>query len=555
MLIAAGTSPTIENNIFHNNQVDILVIRVEGGRPTIRRNVFYENLGNSCIGVYSGAPLIINNTFDRNNRGMYSFSSWTVAINNIVSNSAGYGIYGGYSNLSYNNVYNNNPDYLQAVPDTGNISADPLYLDADDAVFHLTEPSPCIDSGHPGPQYRDPDGSRNDMGAFPFSHEYPFVVNVRIDTTGDNLHILDPTPLVQWDYAIAGRAPLLASELEFGTDADWTDAELWAAPQVPGPTTTIEYGGAPIVIGNTYYVRIRVRVDTAWSEWRTVPFAFNRPPTSTNVDSPIGNAVSSTSRAYLTVHNASDADGDVLWYDFEVYEDSMLASLVDSTSRHPQEGYTGSGNTTWRTDVLTNENQRHWWRARAWDGYQYGGWSTAATFWLNAVNESPAPTVLAQPDTGDVIYELMPPLAWHVPIDPDPGDYMSSYTATIGLTPTFALKATESGISDTTFVWPDSLPRHITYYWTIRSFDSDGLSSVSDIWSFRITDYGDLNRDESLDVVDLNFLIEYLFLNGDPPDPLWTGDLNGDCFSDAVDMGYMIDLIFFNGPPAVRGCE
>jgi hypothetical protein len=57
------------------------------------------------------------------------------------------------------------------------IDADPLFADGENGDFHLawdnypTEDatkSPCIDSGHPHPQYNDPDGSRNDMGALPF---------------------------------------------------------------------------------------------------------------------------------------------------------------------------------------------------------------------------------------------------------------------------------------------------------------------------------------------------------------------------------------------------
>ena len=58
---------------------------------------------------------------------------------------------------------------------TGNIGGDPQFVDADgaddvigteDDDVHLLEGSPCIDTGHPAPQYQDIDGSRNDMGAY-----------------------------------------------------------------------------------------------------------------------------------------------------------------------------------------------------------------------------------------------------------------------------------------------------------------------------------------------------------------------------------------------------
>ncbi len=49
----------------------------------------------------------------------------------------------------------------------GNIDEDPLFIDADRGDYHLTEDSPCIDTGDPD-QPADPDGTRSDMGAFPY---------------------------------------------------------------------------------------------------------------------------------------------------------------------------------------------------------------------------------------------------------------------------------------------------------------------------------------------------------------------------------------------------
>ncbi|NQV18523.1 MAG: T9SS type A sorting domain-containing protein, partial [Armatimonadetes bacterium] len=58
----------------------------------------------------------------------------------------------------------------------GNIDDDPMFIDPSagngsaynglTAVWGLLEGSPCIDAGDPDPVYNDPDGSRNDMGAY-----------------------------------------------------------------------------------------------------------------------------------------------------------------------------------------------------------------------------------------------------------------------------------------------------------------------------------------------------------------------------------------------------
>jgi len=58
----------------------------------------------------------------------------------------------------------------------GNIDEDPMFIDQSagsgsaynglTAVWGLQEGSPCIDAGDPDPVYNDPDGTRNDMGAY-----------------------------------------------------------------------------------------------------------------------------------------------------------------------------------------------------------------------------------------------------------------------------------------------------------------------------------------------------------------------------------------------------
>lgn len=57
-------------------------------------------------------------------------------------------------------------------PGLGNLSVDPLFVDGL-SDFRLTEGSPCIDKGDPLSE-ADPDGTRADMGVFPFSQAAPF---------------------------------------------------------------------------------------------------------------------------------------------------------------------------------------------------------------------------------------------------------------------------------------------------------------------------------------------------------------------------------------------
>jgi hypothetical protein len=166
-----NSSPTIKNNIFFDNHPNREVVSLNSSGALITRNLFYNNGGISCVGLRLGSidGRIINNTFNRNNRGFFGICGGGTAINNIVTNSGEYGIYGLFSMQDFNLVYNNTLDYDGgAGPGANNISENPFYLDEVNNIYSLRDNSPCINAGNPDPQYNDPDGSRNDMGAYYF---------------------------------------------------------------------------------------------------------------------------------------------------------------------------------------------------------------------------------------------------------------------------------------------------------------------------------------------------------------------------------------------------
>jgi 6-phosphogluconolactonase (cycloisomerase 2 family) len=63
---------------------------------------------------------------------------------------------------------------------------------------------------------------------------------------------------------------------------------------------------------------------------------------------------------------------------------------------------------------------------------------------------------------------------------------------------------------------------------------------------------GDANSDWTIDIADVVYLLNYLFLGGPAPDPLAAGDINCDGMIDAGDAAYLLDYLFVNGPPP--GC-
>jgi parallel beta-helix repeat protein len=98
----------------------------------------------------------------------------TIMNNIIVDNVTGIFYYAflNEGRILYNDVWSNSyRDYhdnnagstFVPQPGTGEISANPLFADA---LYRLTDASPCKDTGNPAVFYNDPDGTRNDMGAY-----------------------------------------------------------------------------------------------------------------------------------------------------------------------------------------------------------------------------------------------------------------------------------------------------------------------------------------------------------------------------------------------------
>ena len=60
---------------------------------------------------------------------------------------------------------------------------------------------------------------------------------------------------------------------------------------------------------------------------------------------------------------------------------------------------------------------------------------------------------------------------------------------------------------------------------------------------------GDANGDGVIDIADVMYLINYLFIGGAPPGPLAAGDTNCDGTVDIADVMYMINYLFLAGSP------
>ncbi len=90
-------------------------------------------------------------------------SCWAYIVNTIVWGNTSYQVY-----LFYDRDYTINYCNIEDAVflGDGNFSSDPLFNGSDPTRYELTSNSPCIDTGHPN--YSDSDGTRRDVGAFPY---------------------------------------------------------------------------------------------------------------------------------------------------------------------------------------------------------------------------------------------------------------------------------------------------------------------------------------------------------------------------------------------------
>jgi hypothetical protein len=74
-------------------------------------------------------------------------------------------------------------------------------------------------------------------------------------------------------------------------------------------------------------------------------------------------------------------------------------------------------------------------------------------------------------------------------------------------------------------------------------------SPAIEVTTVCIVQRGDANRDGVVDIEDVVYLINYLFLGGPAPDPLELGDASCSGVVDVTDVVYLINYLFVGGPP------
>ena len=167
-----GLAPAISNTVLTENQSQF------GGaflcalsNPSVSNSIIAGNLASSYGSAFyctTSSPIINNCTFVRNSAKQYGTIILDASSNPQISNSIFWENKGDIipdtttqPNFTYTLI--SDPRFNGR---SGNIFQNPFFVNLEAGDYTLEQSSPCLNSGNPVLSENDPDGTRNDMGAF-----------------------------------------------------------------------------------------------------------------------------------------------------------------------------------------------------------------------------------------------------------------------------------------------------------------------------------------------------------------------------------------------------
>jgi parallel beta-helix repeat protein len=340
---------TFTNNTITENEIDG---NGSGGGTNIYdsvatfvNNIIASNSGNeswngdglAIRGPESDARVVNNTIFSNTAEGIDASDGAEVLVrNNIIANNNG-GIHnwesGATFSVDHNARWNNN--WTNVTMGTGDIEADPVFVDAANGDFHLQMDSPCIDAGNPtGAPALDIEGKPRDaapdIGAYEWGQYLIFLpITVRN---------LSPQESLQADFTASptsGTAPLTVTFTNTSSGA--YTSNLWHFGD--GATSTLENPTHVYTTARAYTVALTVSgADDTDTITRANYIIVNTPSTGIRYLAPGGtdtdNDCSNSAEPCATVQHAVDvsAPGDEIRVAGGTYTDLNVRPRNDITT-------------------------------------------------------------------------------------------------------------------------------------------------------------------------------------------------------------------------------
>ena len=367
----------------------------------------------------------------------------------------------------------------------GNFALNPRFVDQASRIYNLTDNSPCLGAGYDttyissmdieGNMRPNPTGSNPDMGAYESPLAEPVIIveiqNLDIGGEEELLHLLTHTPDVSFTFYNSLEEPLSHYQMQVSTLSDFSAIDMWDTYTVIGSDTIVTYTGNALLDGEEYFLRVKGTSGDFWSDWVILSFRMNSVPQPPMLVSPIENSVVGD-EGLFTLQNSMDNESDPLSYQFSLYEDMAMTTIVESSGLIPED----IDVTTWTSTSELSDNNQYWWTSRVFDSFEYSAVSNPASFLVNTENSPPDPFELIFPLVDMELSILTPSFSWHSALDVDPEDVVS-YSLHLD-TPEPGVLVFELG-SDTLFLPPEPLLDNTEYFWRVVASDLLGFETES----------------------------------------------------------------------------
>ena len=202
------------------------------------------------------------------------------------------------------------------------------------------------------------------------------------------------------------------------------------------------------------------------------PLQTDHAPSMPAINSPLIGGEVAVTLPELVIDNSTDADGDGLVYEFQLYSDIGFAQLVEENLSVLETTTT----TSWQPAGDLSDNTRYYWRVRASDGIGYSLWNYGS-FFVNTLNDPPGGISVSAPVENFNVDSVQPVLS--ITNSSDPDEDVISYVFTVYSDAEMTIPVASSGsITQEADIisWQvtPALSDNASYYWKAVASDPSG---------------------------------------------------------------------------------
>ncbi|RJP79696.1 MAG: hypothetical protein C4524_04790 [Candidatus Zixiibacteriota bacterium] len=311
-----------------------------------------------------------------------------------------------------------------------------------------------------------------------------YITELRLPQESDSLHVVNHQPRLGWKFRNIFDAPQQRFQVQLAAGTHFAEPASWDSGERSDSATAVVIQGAGLQDGGLYSLRLRLNSGAEWSDWAEMPLRLNSLPTAPQPVSPPADQVANQPRPVLELTASTDAEGDPVTYEFQLYQDAAFTRVLAIEKEARAAGSTAR----WVPPVDLQDDAEYYWRARSRDAWETGEWTAVGHFWVNLVEEPPLPFALVDPEPGQQVYQLQSVFSWNRTVDPDPLSRVR-YRLLISPEEKFPPASTLVMETEQTFLKADRpLANDASFVWKVEAVDNTGRFTVCDqVGRFRVS--------------------------------------------------------------------